>query len=352
MKFLNISAIRSVNVEISTKCNAACPLCPRNYNGYGVRDNFPLRDMTADEFKRIIEQMPNINFVSLCGNYGDPAISKHVIEILDYLDHRQIDISLSSNGSLRTTKWWANLARYKTLRIEFGLDGLSDTHSTYRQNTNWHKVIDNATAFINAGGHAIWQFIEFEHNKHQLEECKILSKKLGFSEFKSFDDNRANALAFTPDGTPFVLGDQPQNIITAKEFVAQEKYLQKQYELNYQFQQERGLKVDSIDCYSQKGNIYVAVNGDVWPCCWLGSGFPMTSDMDNGWQLKRLPLVVNALDNTLDEVLDSWNHISDTWNSDEPLSTCVKTCGKCEDYTGARPVGVYITQDGRQTVTP
>ena len=78
----------------------------------------------------------------------------------------------------------------------------------------------------------------------------------------------------------------------------------------------------------------------------------MTSDTDNGWQLKRLPLVVNALDNTLDEVLDSWNYISDTWHSNEPLSTCVKTCGKCENYTGARPVGVYTTQDGRQSVTP
>jgi MoaA/NifB/PqqE/SkfB family radical SAM enzyme len=351
MKFLEISDIKTANVEISTKCNAACPLCPRNYNGYGVRDNFPLRDMTTDEFKSIIEQIPGLKVVSLCGNYGDPAISKHVIKILDYLDQRQIDISMSSNGSLRTTKWWANLARYKTLRIEFGLDGLSDTHSTYRQNTNWHKVIDNATAFINAGGHAIWQFIEFEHNKHQLQECRELSVRLGFKEFKTFNDNRSNGIAFTPQGKPFTLGNTSVPTITADEFVAQEKHLQKQYELNKQVEYVRELKVDSIDCFSQQGNIYVAVNGDVWPCCWLGSGFPMTSDTDNGWQLKRLPLVVNALNNTLDEVLDSWNHISDTWNSDEPLSTCIKTCGKCKDYTGARPVGLYITQDGRQTIT-
>lgn len=351
MSFLNISDIHSVNVEISTKCNAACPLCPRSYNGYGVRDNFPLRDMTTNEFELIIDQLSCLTFVSLCGNYGDPAISKYVIEILDYLNQRKIDISMSSNGSLRTTEWWAKLAQYKNLRIEFALDGLADTHSIYRQNTNWHKVIDNATAFINAGGYAIWQFIEFEHNKHQLQECQELSVKLGFKEFKTFNDNRADGIAFTPQGELFTLGNTPIPAITVEEFVAQEKYLQTQYELNNQTEYVRELQVDSIDCFSQQGNIYVAVNGDVWPCCWLGSGFPMTSDMDNGWQLKRLPLIVNALDNSLDSVLDSWNYISDTWNSTEPLSTCVKTCGKCENYTGAIPVGTYISPDGKQTIT-
>tara|TARA_R110002074_G_scaffold2882_1_gene15902 strand:+ start:3481 stop:4527 length:1047 start_codon:yes stop_codon:yes gene_type:complete len=344
MKFLNIPDIQQVNVEISSHCNAACPLCTRNYNGYGVRDNFPLRDMTPAEFKHLLDPvLPNSNIlIHFCGTYGDPAANKHCLDILEYAYSRnpKLRLMLSSNASMKTPAWWAKFGKFPDLKIEFALDGLADTHSIYRQNTDWHKVIENATAFIEAGGYAIWQFISFEHNKHQLEECKILSKKLGFSEFKSFDDNRANALAFTPDGTPFVLGDQPQNIITANEFVAQEKYLQKQYELNYQFQQERGLKVDSIDCYSQKGNIYVAVNGDIWPCCWLGGTFPMTSDSDNGWQLKKLPLVLNGLENSLEEVIASWNYISDTWNTEEPLSTCVKMCGKCNTYSGMQPVGV------------
>ena len=117
--------------------------------------------------------------------------------------------------------------------------------------------------------------------------------------------------------------------------------MQKQYELDKQVNYIREMEVDSIECYSQEGNIYVAVNGDVWPCCWLGSGFPLTSDMDNGWQLKKLPLVVNALKNTLKEVVASWQHISYTWSTDHPLSTCVKTCGKCDGYDGMRPTGVY-----------
>ena len=32
--------------------------------------------------------------------------------------------------------------------------------------TNFDKIMDNANAFISAGGNAHWKMIEFEHNKH------------------------------------------------------------------------------------------------------------------------------------------------------------------------------------------
>ena len=103
--------------------------------------------------------------------------------------------------------------------------------------------------------------------------------------------------------------------------------------------------VDTIDCYSQKGNIYVAVNGDIWPCCWIGGTFPMTSDTDNGWQVKKLPLVVNGFKHSLQEIVDSWNTISATWDTSEPIGTCAQTCGKCKDYTGKQPIEDYFLND-------
>ena len=36
--------ITIVHVEPTTKCNASCPGCPRNNNGYGLKDNFELID--------------------------------------------------------------------------------------------------------------------------------------------------------------------------------------------------------------------------------------------------------------------------------------------------------------------
>ena len=52
----------------------------------------------------------------------------------------------------------------------------------YRRNTSYKKVIDNAKAFIQAGGEAHWQFIVFRHNEHQLKEAKKLSEEMGFKK--------------------------------------------------------------------------------------------------------------------------------------------------------------------------
>ena len=57
-------------------------------------------------------------------------------------------------------------------KVIFAIDGLEDTNHLYRVNTNFNKIMENAKAFINAGGIARWDFIAFAHNEHQIEEAK------------------------------------------------------------------------------------------------------------------------------------------------------------------------------------
>jgi len=347
MKFKSISDIHYANIEISSRCNAACPFCSRNYNGYGVRDNFPLRNMTQDEFSKIMDPVlghPKF-FLDFSGTYGDPCINPDFKKILEYVSKKypHVKINVHTNGGMHKSDWWQDLAQYKMIQIDFALDGLADTHGIYRQRTDWHRVIENATSFIQAGGNATWQFIKFKHNEHQQEECRQLAKELGFKTFKVFDDNRDTGPAYTPDGEPFAIGDYTEKLLPVEEFVAQEKQFQIEYQKNNQqeFVRELDSVYEEVDCWALPGKIYVAVNGDVWPCCWLGGTFPLTSDTDNGWQLKKLPLKINAFEYSLNEIFASWQSIADTWTGDEPLSTCVKICGKCSDYSGQKPKGEY-----------
>jgi len=180
-----------LHVEPSTRCNAWCSSCPRNNNGYGLTD-FVIEDLAPKRLEQVIDQLPNLKTVQFCGNLGDPCASKLIDQQLKIIKNRGLELQICTNGSLRSKDWWYNLAKLfgDKLTVWFAIDGLEDTHQIYRQATNWNKIIENAKGFIDAGGKAIWQFIPFRHNEHQIKDCMKLSTKLGFLKFELIKDAR------------------------------------------------------------------------------------------------------------------------------------------------------------------
>ena len=182
--------VRTLHMETSTVCNAACPMCPREFNSAfdKKRDAFSL---SIEKVKELFDEgfIKQLNYMFMCGNYGDPA-APDCIEIFKHFRNvnNNIKLGMNSNGSLRNEKWWGELGT--TLSKEndncyFGIDGLRDTNHIYRVNTNYDKIMRNARAFIDAGGKAYWKFLIFEHNEHQVEEARELSKSMGFVDFVS-----------------------------------------------------------------------------------------------------------------------------------------------------------------------
>jgi MoaA/NifB/PqqE/SkfB family radical SAM enzyme len=191
--FLN--TVKWIHIELSSRCNAWCPSCPRNVDGFKLVDGLIERDLSLVRLREIVDTLPMLKTVQICGNYGDPIAAKNILEVLDFLISKKYFIHIHTNGSLKTQEWWAELGN-KIKNIEhlvfFALDGLEDTHEIYRQGTNYNKIIDNANAFISNGGKAVWQFIPFAHNEHQIKEAFLLSKKLKFHSFKIIKNPRVN----------------------------------------------------------------------------------------------------------------------------------------------------------------
>ena len=190
--------IRHVELELSSYCNANCPLCPRNLFGYTYNTGYTAKNLTLAEVKQILNPkfISQLDKVTFEGNYGDPLMNPELLDIVDYINK---PINLFTNASMQTKTFWEKLAKTKTT-VYFALDGLSDTHSIYRQKTDYNKIIANATAFINAGGSAVWKMIKFGHNKHQIDDCKKLSKQLGFKEFIVVDHGRNSGPVFDDQG--------------------------------------------------------------------------------------------------------------------------------------------------------
>lgn len=181
--------LKQVQVEITNRCQAACPMCARNIHGGIDNPLLTLADWTLEDFKQIFNQevLTTIESINFCGDYGEPTINNSLVEMCRYSKEINPDILIyiSTNASTRNTKWWAELANAlpKNHIVFFALDGLGDTHHLHRIGTSFTKIIENAESFINQGGKAEWQFIAFGHNEHQIEEARKLSEALGFEKF-------------------------------------------------------------------------------------------------------------------------------------------------------------------------
>jgi len=207
----DITNIKSIQIEITERCNAACPACQRNYFGYGSKPGIYKGNMTLEQFKILLpedflEQIGDVNF---CGNLGDAQLNPYLPDMIEYLDNikPKIQVVINTNGSLHNTEYWAGFAKYENMQIVWGIDGATqEIHSFYRRNTDYNKVIENARAFIDAGGRAVWQFILFKHNQHQLDEVKNLAKKYKFIDIDIIKSDR-------PNNTP-VLDNKGNNVGT------------------------------------------------------------------------------------------------------------------------------------------
>jgi len=184
---MNQKDIKWLHIELSSKCNAWCPGCSRNKNGFGLIDGLVEEDLSLINLEMVLKQLPNLIAVQLCGTYGDPIASAKIIPAINIVKQYASKIQIHTNGSLRNKEWWKKLATLlKDIEhdVWFGIDGMNEVHEIYRQGTSYTKIINNAQAFINNGGHATWQFIPYGHNEHQVKDCIRLSQKLKFKQFK------------------------------------------------------------------------------------------------------------------------------------------------------------------------
>jgi len=182
--------IDEYQLEITTYCNAACPQCPRNNNGTGVNPYLKLEHLPRAVIDRTFtkELCSRLRQVFFCGSYGDPIMHPDFLDILR--DFRSkcptLWLYVHTNGGAHDIEYWADMAQIigGYGQVDFNIDGLEDTNHLYRRNTDFDKIINNARAFIDAGGRAVWNYIVFKHNQHQVQQAQTLSKQLGFVDFK------------------------------------------------------------------------------------------------------------------------------------------------------------------------
>lgn len=327
---INFTDIKQVHIELTTRCQAQCPMCPRNYRGMDYNSGYPVTELTLADVQQLFTGplQTQLDKILINGNLGDFGLAKDGPEIVDWLlANTRARIAINTNGSMHTPNWWSALARPR-VKVIFALDGLEDTHSVYRKNTDFNKIMENAQAFIKAGGHAVWQMIVFNHNQHQIKRCQAFSVSLGFKEFWLFDKDRNQGPVFNRDGSFSHWIGQPHEHPEPPE----PQGLLRDHVTWYDKLDLATVRATDISCQSKTNReIYIAADGTVYPCCYLGF-YPetMTSHPGNR-QTRRIVKENNALIYGIEHAIQWFNQVEQTWQhkncADGLLYTCAKTCG-------------------------
>ena len=257
--------LEQVQVEITNRCQASCPMCLRNIHGGIDNPSLRLADWTINQFKQIFstEVLAQIKHVDFCGDFGDPIINSDLLEMCRYLkEYSTVSVTIHTNGSARSIQWWELLAKVlpSNHKVEFALDGLDDTHTLYRIGTDYDTILKNAIAFMEAGGQAHWMYIKFKHNEHQVDIARNLANTLGFKSFTVKNSKRFSkqfpVLSRTGEVTHYIEQPTTSNIHPV-EFVDLKDY--KSWN-------------SSISCFTlDSKELYIDAHRRVLPCCLIGS---------------------------------------------------------------------------------
>ena len=302
-----------VHVELSNRCNAACPLCPRYVNhSLKVNPELDLGSVSLESFKNWFP----LDFVQkskswiFCGTNGDPMMAKDAYEILEYvIKNSKAKIQINTNGSIRDVKFWAKMGKLfaepceNSRYVVFSVDGLEDTNHIYRRNVKWDSVMKNMKSYVKSGGMAIWDFLIFKHNEHQLGEAEKLAKKIGatFSPKRPFGFETHEPDVYQD----LMVYDEQGNFIYRIEPATEQFRLNKsvkKFEINedkiwlpndkptkesidkkwddvinnnlkdLEFPERfKGKAVNCKSCHQAGMEIYVDCKGNVMPCCFVGT---------------------------------------------------------------------------------
>jgi len=186
----NYKDILHIDLEMSSLCNAKCPVCNRRQWGGIKNTTYKETYLSLDRFKSWFDKefISQLYSMQMCGNYGDAMTNPDLVPILKYIReiNPKIVFTMNTNASGRDENFWTEMGKLFSINnstLTFSVDGLEDTNHIYRRGTHWQKITNAMNWFIKSGGTAIWEYLVFKHNQHQVDEARELASNLGFSQF-------------------------------------------------------------------------------------------------------------------------------------------------------------------------
>jgi radical SAM protein with 4Fe4S-binding SPASM domain len=315
-------------VEVTNRCNSRCQTCVRTFETLE-----PPRDLSLDEFRRLVDQVPGLRRAVLHG-VGEPLLNRDLPAMIAHLKRRADPprALFNSNAIQLTADWQAALLDAGLDEFRISTDAAHrELYARIRGVDAFERMVENVGAFarrVRRVGHgptlSLW-FTAMHENLADLPDLVRLAARLGVGEVY------VQRLVYYGQG--LAVGEQSlfRAMLAAEErLLAEAESLA--VELGISFRAS-GAATPRESLLSPDGNrrpwslcrrpsslLYVTANGNVLPCCFS----PFTTR-----DYAKL-ILGNAFETPL---LDIWNGITyqqfrAALQTDDPPEACDR-CGAC-----------------------
>lgn len=125
--------LKEIIISVTNRCNLRCRMC-----------QIPLvnnKEMTTEELKRLIEDIPNLYPETIVFSGGEPLLREDVFDLISLANKRKINVCLTSNGTLIDEEIAKKLSLSGITVINISIEGNEEIHDYLRGKGTFRKAI-------------------------------------------------------------------------------------------------------------------------------------------------------------------------------------------------------------------
>lgn len=176
----------SLSFEPTTACNLRCPECPSGLRAF----TRPTGMMQEALFKKVIDELQDSLLYLLFYFQGEPYLHPDFLDLVQYASQKGIYTATSTNAHFLHEANARRTVESGLDRLIISIDGITqETYQQYRMGGKLEKVLEGTQNIIRCKKelkskkpHVIFQFLVVRPNEHQIDDVKVLAKKLGVDE--------------------------------------------------------------------------------------------------------------------------------------------------------------------------
>lgn len=178
-KLVKKPILKDLFLEVTSRCNARCEHC-----GSSCGDKIDENEISAEELKRTLLEISkayDASEILLNVTGGEPLMRKDLFDIMQYANELGFRWGMTTNGMLINDEILSLMEKTNMETISISLDGLKETHETFRKVPNcYEKILENIKKLQQVPCIKIVQVttVANKKNLHELEDLYKLMQEM------------------------------------------------------------------------------------------------------------------------------------------------------------------------------